>query len=584
MPRTEMGIPATAIRGALVGSHVRSATMHVHDLRGVLALFASLVALAPLPAAALDSPPEVMAQQKINASEGGFMGTLGAIDAFGSAVAALGDLDGDGFQDLAVGAPKSSGPAGGAVWLLYLDADATVLSEVRLDATTAGLPLDSGDNFGDALAVLGDLDLDGDLELAVGAPNHGASLFAPGSVFVLSLTPAGGVAGWTQLAEGVNGVPGTGTVTGFGDALAPLGDLDANGVPDLAVTDSLDAAGTPAVWLLQMQSDATVLAATALTAADPAFGGQVLASDNFGVALASVPDVDGDGDGELAIGAHTTGSQDEGAAWLAFLQPGPGLSSALRIAPGESGFTGPIEDMAWFGRALAAGDLDGNAMPELVVGAPRTDNGGGTSVGEGAAWILHLDATGQVVAEERVAEGELGFAGPLADNDQFGWSLALLPDAGGWDQLAVGAIGDGGAFVFGPGAVWVLDLEASGPWTDLGSGLAGSAGVPLLAGIGPLTGNSLNSLDLTGTLPGGVCTLVVGLSLLNLPFKGGTLVPASFLLVAGLVADGGGALSLPFLWPSGVPSGVALYFQHWVADPAGPLGFAASNGLQAITP
>jgi hypothetical protein len=556
--------------------------MSKHRPAGVLALLACLAALAPS-AAASDSPPEVMAQQKINASEGGFGGVLGALDAFGSSVAALGDLDGDGQQDLAVGAPRSTGPDGGAVWLLFLDAAGTVLSESRLDALTAGLPLDAGDNFGDALAVAGDLDLDGDLELAVGAPNHGATFFAPGSVFVLSLTPAGGVAGWTQLAEGVGGVPGSSTVTGFGDALAALGDLDGNGVPDLAVTDSLGAAGAPVIWLLQLQADATVLAATALTADDPAFAGQVQQSDGFGAALAAVPDVDDDGDGELAIGAHTTGSQKQGAVWLAFLQAGPGLSAALRIAPGESGFVGPLEDDAWFGRGLAAGDVDGDGQSDLVVGAPRSVNGG-ASFGEGAAWILALDASGQVVAEERVAAGEAGFTGPLGADDQFGWSLALLPEAGAWDQLAAGAVGDGGGFPFAPGAAWVLDLEAYDPWTDLGAGLSGSAGVPLLAGNGPLTGGSTNSLDLSGALAGASCTLVVGLAQLGAPFKGGTMVPAPFLLVVGLAADGAGELGLPFAWPAGVPSGLALYFQHWIADPAGPLGFAASNGLRAVTP
>ncbi len=553
-------------------------------LATLLAPLACLATLAAPQAAASDSPPEVVAQQKVNGSEGGFGGLLGAIDSFGGAVAVLGDLDGDGNQDVAVGAPRSTGPDGGAVWLLYLQADGTVISEVRLDATTAGLPLDASDNFGDALAVPGDLDLDGDLELAVGAPNHGTTLFAPGSVFVLSLTPAGAVAGSIQLAEGVNGVPGSGTVTGFGDALAALGDLDGNGVADLAVTDSFGPTNAPVIWLLQLQSDGTALAATALTSADAAFGGLVLPNDNFASALASVPDVDGDGDGELAIGAHTTGVQDQGAVWLAFLQAGPGVSSALRIGPGEAGFSGTLDDDAWFGRALAAGDLDGDTLPELVVGAPRCENSGGAYVGEGAAWILELDGAGQVLDATRVAEGEVGFAGPLDDDDQFGWALALLPDAGGWDQLVAGAVGDGGAFVFAPGAIWVLDLEPYDPWTDLGLGLAGTAGVPLLAGIGPLTGNSLNSLDLSGALAGGSCTLVVGLAQLNAPFKGGTLVPLPFLLVVGLTADGGGALSLPFVWPPGVPAGVALYFQHWINDPAGPLGFAASNGLRASTP
>ena len=66
--------------------------------------------------------------------------------------------------------------------------------------------------------------------------------------------------------------------------------------------------------------------------------------------------------------------------------------------------------------------------------------------------------------------------------------------------------------------------------------------------------------------------------------RSGVLVPNADVLVPGLPTDANGELFLPFIWPAGVPSGFHLYFQDWIVDPAGPKGFSASNGLQALTP
>ena len=74
------------------------------------------------------------------------------------------------------------------------------------------------------------------------------------------------------------------------------------------------------------------------------------------------------------------------------------------------------------------------------------------------------------------------------------------------------------------------------------------------------------------------------LSAVNLPFKGGTLVPAVDVLVAGLPTSPAGELSLSAAWPPGVPSGLTVWFQEWIVDAAGPKGFAASNGLAGTTP
>ncbi|MCP3904486.1 MAG: hypothetical protein GY715_12735 [Planctomycetes bacterium] len=73
----------------------------------------------------------VLSHQKISATAGGFNGVLESGDAFGRSAVAIGDLDGNGGTELAIGAERDDdgGNARGAVWLAYLAADGTVLSE-----------------------------------------------------------------------------------------------------------------------------------------------------------------------------------------------------------------------------------------------------------------------------------------------------------------------------------------------------------------------------------------------------------------------------------------------------------------------
>jgi hypothetical protein len=121
-------------------------------------------------------------------------------------------------------------------------------------------------------------------------------------------------------------------------------------------------------------------------------------------------------------------------------------------------------------------------------------------------------------------------------------------------------------------------------WQDLGNSLAGTAGNPQLDGTGTLVAGTPMSLDLTSARPLSNVALFVGASQTNLAFKGGVLVPAPDLLLGLFTTDGAGSLVLPSLWPGGLPSGALLYFQEWIIDPAGPVGLAASNGLQAKQP
>ncbi len=119
---------------------------------------------------------------------------------------------------------------------------------------------------------------------------------------------------------------------------------------------------------------------------------------------------------------------------------------------------------------------------------------------------------------------------------------------------------------------------------DLGSGLAGSTGIPQLVGSGTLQVGDPVALSLSNAKPGAAAILVVGTSIANLPLFGGTLVPSPERLAFGLTVDALGDLNLLSPWPAGVPSGTALVLQYWVEDPGGPVGFAASNAVCATSP
>jgi hypothetical protein len=125
-------------------------------------------------------------------------------------------------------------------------------------------------------------------------------------------------------------------------------------------------------------------------------------------------------------------------------------------------------------------------------------------------------------------------------------------------------------------------LSRAGPWNDLGHALAGGLGLPKLVGEGPLVAGSPFRITLTDSRPAAPVSLYLGVSPLEAPFKGGVMVPTPLLKLI-LVTNPAGDLELAGLWPAG-PSGLELLMQYWFADPAGPVGFAASNALSATIP
>ncbi len=251
---------------------------------------------------------------------------------------------------------------------------------------------------------------------------------------------------------------------------------------------------------------------------------------------------------------------------------------------------------------------------ELLLAVSVTDLGAGAWRYEYA--LANLSVGRALDALEVVAGGAASspFFGDVDEDTGNDWSLETTGDVWSWslpEGLPTGEPG-GGALTWGVAygfgftsdrapvsGTLALSLSDAGPgpddvlvdtlvpggfstWVDLGQAKPGTAGEPRLAGTGPLTTGSPLVLTLADAAPHADVTLVAGAAILAAPFKGGVLVPRPDLLVAGLVTDGAGALSLPFVWPPGIAADTRFVLQAWVQDLGATFGLAASNGLLAI--
>lgn len=282
-------------------------------------------------------------------------------DRFGAAVAGLGDVDGDGRGDFAIGAPRAApnGAASGRV-RVYSGRNAVLLYELVGGA--------AGERFGAVLSGVGDVDGDGLGDLAVGAPGHGS---ARGRVQVFCGTD--GTLLWSRAGP----APGA----RFGQALAGIGDVDGDGRADLAVGAPFSAVGGIAAGRVEL-----------LSGADGAllFAFEGAAFELLGSAVAAAGDFDGDGVPDLWIGAPLSRVEAFNGG-SAFVRSGRDGSLLAALHGGQAG--------QQLGQWLAsAGDYDGDGTPDVFLASPGA-SGGGLDAGlvelrSGAGGARLLEVTG----------------------------------------------------------------------------------------------------------------------------------------------------------------------------------------------
>ncbi|MBI3848200.1 MAG: FG-GAP repeat protein [Planctomycetes bacterium] len=413
----------------------------------------AVIALA-LGGVASSASAQVRVFHRISQFDGAFDGTLADYGHFGASVASLGDLDGDGVGDVAVGAPQDDarGVGSGEVWILFLRADGSVKADQRIAGGSGGFGGSLGvlDGFGRSLAALGDLDGDGVVDLAVGAPYDDDGDFNRGAVWILFLRPDGTVGSWQKISsiEGAFAGP-IQDLGGFGTSMAALSDLDGDGVPDLAVGEPQNDSrllGCGKIWILFLDRGGLVRSQNAINPRHTSQTPALECGEGVGTTLASPGDVNGDGVADLSFGAPWTsfncGISDcfVGATWLYFMGRDGREVGGGRLFP-----EGGLSEGGRFGTAVGAvGDLDGNGVADVA--AASYDRG---------FRILLLRSDAHVRRSPRVP-GDVRFPGGDGADD-FGASMAGIGDfdGDGFSDIAIGAprTSDGGPE---RGAIWIF--------------------------------------------------------------------------------------------------------------------------------
>jgi Ca2+-binding RTX toxin-like protein len=319
--------------------------------------------------------------------------TLDSYSTFGSSLTSLGDLDGDGVVDLAVGdyGNDEGGYSRGAVHVLLLNSDGSVKQTVEINSSTPNGPvLSDYDYFGSSVASLGDLDGDGVTDLAVGAIGDDEGGSYRGAVHVLLLNSDGSVKQTVEINSSTPNGPVLSDFDDFGSSVASLGDLDGDGILDLAVGALGDNEGGDvrgAVHVLLLNSDGSVKQTVDINSSTP--NGPVLSNfDRFGSSVTVLGDLDGDGVTDLAVGAYRGGDSSTGVVHILLLNSDGSVKQTVEINSGTP--NGPVlSDGDRFGSSVTAlGDLDGDGILDLAVGARGDDEGGSY---RGAVHVLFLE-------------------------------------------------------------------------------------------------------------------------------------------------------------------------------------------------
>ena len=344
----------------------------------------------------------------------------GAEDLFGWSAAAAGDVNGDGFADLVIGAPSCDELQGfaGRAYLFYGPFTGDRLA-ANADATISAVTF--GDNLGIAVHGAGDLNGDGKDDLVIGARSNDAPGIQAGQVYIFH----GPVTGNLTPAQ-ANGVISGEAFEELGVAVAGVGDVNGDGRDDILVGAHMFGAGVGRAYLFHgpVTGSRPSSSATAIITGE-------FSSDSFGVALAA-GDVNADGLADLLIGAPH-GPIDFLDPGRAYLFHGP-VSGQISAAAADVVFHGEqLNDL--FGSDVSSGDLNGDGFDDIVVGANQIFR----NAAPGKAYVFH-GPFDQLAIHVFASNADGRFTGEAPD-DVFGDAVAAIPDVNGdgRDEVLVGA-------------------------------------------------------------------------------------------------------------------------------------------------
>ncbi len=467
-----------------------------------------------------------------------------AVDHFGWSIAALGDVNGDGVCDIAVGSPDSD--------LQALNAGAVRVASGANGATLFSIfGSTSGAAFGFSVCSAGDVNGDGVADFSVGAPFDSS---------------AGSSAGAVETYSGLNGALlayhfGANAGDRLGIAVASAGDVDLDGRADVLAGADQEGVGAGYVRLYSGRTGGVMLTLSG-----------TLAGERFGCALAGGSDFDGDGVLDIAVGAsgalHNNAAL--GCARVFSALGGALIFTAFGAGPGEA-----------FGSTLAfTADLDGDGRADLVVA------GAFEAGASGASGVVRAISS----RTQRILHVWHGRSG----GDRFGFSLCAASDrdGDGIADLLVGAPKDDVPLT-DCGAVFVLSTRSSEATHYCNAKVNSQGCLPQseASGYASPAGGAALELAVSMVLNNKPGLFLFGKLRAATPFMGGTLCVAAPIQRSSGVNSGGSpgasncsgvlrfTIDANWIQHFGWQPGQRIDVQAWYRDPQHPDG--TSSGLGA---
>lgn len=387
----------------------------------------------------------------------------------GYSVSDAGDVNGDGYDDVIVGALKSNGRRGYSYVVFGKAAGwASTMAFNTLDGTN-GFRLDGtnvNDDSGEVVSSAGDVNGDGYDDILVGAWRANGMV---GYTYVVFGKATWGATLALSTLNGTDGfrLDGDGTTSFSGEFSSSAGDVNSDGYDDIIVGVKRGDSNKGYAFVIFGKPSGWAASATLTSLADGTAGFRLdgtTAADYFGHSMSSAGDVNGDGFDDIIVGAIMTSGGSRGAAYVIFGKAsGWAANMAVNTLNGTNGFRldgTNVSELA--GQSVSnAGDVNGDGFDDMLVGAHTVNsNRGYTYVvfGKPSGWASSIALSS--------LNGTTGFRlDGIDNNDYSGFSVSNAGDVNGdgFDDILVGAYGASGIngesyIVYGKASGWASTM------------------------------------------------------------------------------------------------------------------------------